>query len=152
MFLLDFQNLTVLFSLLVHATLLFVLLRHGKRDKVSWFYSFAILAIAFWIFPMALYRSHFLGLTEFWARLLYAMATFTSTTFFLFTLHFPRTLRFPSFFKWFLFFENIFILFLCFHPSWMIQGVQIVTGGEDIIFWGPLYFLYALPESSNFWM
>jgi signal transduction histidine kinase len=36
------------------------------------------------------------------------------------------------------------IVLLCIHPTWLIRGITLVAQGEDIILWGPLYFLYAL--------
>ncbi|PIZ96845.1 MAG: hypothetical protein COX80_00395 [Candidatus Magasanikbacteria bacterium CG_4_10_14_0_2_um_filter_33_14] len=142
-FILDFRNITVLISLAIHASLLWVLFRYGRKTPGGKAYVFAILAIAGWVFPMFLYRSNFLGEAVLWVRILYIMASFTSTTFFYFTLVFPEDKKISFKLKLFLLLENLFVVYLCIHPTWMIKGVELVDKGEDIILWGPLYFLYA---------
>ena len=49
-----------------------------------------------------------------------------------------------------LFIEGLFIVYLCLHPTWMIQGVTLVQNGEDFIQWGPLYSLYVQHISLPF--
>ena len=39
--------------------------------------------------------------------------------------------------------ENLFIVYLVLHPTWMIQGMQLIDIGEDKILWGPLYLIYS---------
>jgi len=143
MFELDFRNIIVLVSLMIHASLLWVLYRYGRKTPSGRAYSIAILAIVGWIFPMALYRSHLFGETLLWARLLYIMSSFTSTSFLLFTFVFPDNKKPPAWLQIFLFIENIFIVWLCLHPSLMIKGIEFSTLGEDKILWGPLYFVFS---------
>ena len=143
MFELDFRNIIVLISLALHASLLWVLYRYTRKTPAGRAYSVAILAIVGWIFPMALYRSHLFGEVLLWARLLYIMASFTSTTFLFFTFVFPDNKKPKVWIQLILLLENLFIVYLCLHPTWMIQGVQIVDIGEDKILWGPLYPIYS---------
>lgn len=143
MFELDFRNIIVLVSLMIHASLLWVLYRYGRKTPSGRAYSIAILAIVGWIFPMALYRSHLFGETLLWARMLYIMSSFTSTSFLYFTFVFPDNKKPPIWLQIFLFVENILIVLLCLHPSLMIKGIEFSTIGEDKILWGPLYFVFA---------
>ncbi len=143
MFELDFRNIIVLVSLAIHAALLVVLFRYGRKTAGGKAYTIAILAIAGWIMPMALYRSNLFGEALLWARLLYAMASLTSTSFLFFTLIFPDNKRVPIWLQIFFIFENFLIILLCFHPTLMISGLQFVPGHETRILWGSLYFIYA---------
>ena len=150
MFEFDFRNIIVAVSLIIHIILLWLLYRYGRKTPGGKAYSVAILAIAGWVLPMVFYRSHLFGDVVLWARLLYVMASFTSTSFFLFTYVFPDNKKIPLWVQLGLLVENILIALLCFHPAWMIRGVTIVDKGEDIILWGPLYPIYALHISLFF--
>ena len=147
---LDFRNIIVLVSLAIHISLLWVLYRYSRKTHAGRAYIIAILAIAGWIFPMALYRSGLFGQTLLWARLLYVMASFTSTSFLFFTFIFPDNKLPKRWVQTLLFVENLLIVFLCFHPSWMIRGVEIVSGEEHKILWGPLYVIYTSHISLMF--
>lgn len=146
----DFRNVIVFISLAIHALLLWILYRYGRKTPGGKAYSVAILAIAGWILPMTLYRGHFFGEVLIWARLLYVMASFTSTSFFLFTLVFPDNKKIPWWVQVILAVENIFVILLVLHPTLMMRGVEIVAQGEDKILWGPLYFLYSSHISLYF--
>ena len=148
--LLDYKNISVFISLLVYTGLLWVLYRYGRKTPGGKAYAVAILAIMVWIFPMVLYRSDFMGEMLLWVRILYAMATFTSTTFFIFTVVFPDNKKMSWRLQIFLLLENVAIIFLCFHPTFIIQGVEVVLSQEPIILWGPLYFLFSLHISGWF--
>ncbi len=150
MFEFDFRNIIVAVSLIIHAVLLWLLYRYGRKTSGGKAYSVAILAIAGWVLPMVFYRSHLFGDVVLWARLLYVMASFTSTSFFLFTYVFPDDKKIPLWLHLGLLAENILIVLLCFHPTWMIRGVTIVDKGEDIILWGPLYAVYSAHISLFF--
>lgn len=141
---LDFRNIIVLVSLSIHALLLWILYRYGRKTPGGAAYSVAILAIAGWVFPMFLYRSHLFDQTVLWVRLLYLMASFTSTTFLYFTFVWPDNLKVPRWVEILIVLENLILGFVVFHPTWLIQGVQYVQSGEDIILWGPLYIVYVL--------
>ena len=143
MFEFDFRNIIVAVSLCIHAVLLWLLYRYGRKTPGGRAYSVAILAIAGWVLPMVFYRSHLFGDVVLWARLLYVMASFTSTSFFLFTYVFPDNKKVPLWLQLGLVVENIIIVLLVFHPAWMIKGVTIIDEGEDIILWGPLYPIYS---------
>lgn len=143
MFELDFRNIIVLISLAIHASLLWVLYRYARKTHSGRAYSVAILAIVGWIFPMFLFRMHLFGETLLWARMLYIMASLTSTTFLFFTFIFPDNKRPAQWIQILLLLENLFIVFICLHPTWMIRGIKFVQGKEDIILWGPLYFVYS---------
>jgi signal transduction histidine kinase len=143
MFEFDFRNIIVAISLIIHAILLWLLYRYGRKTPGGKAYSVAILAIAGWVLPMVFYRSHLFGEVVLWARLLYVMASFTSTSFFLFTYVFPDDKKTPLWVQIGLLLENILIILLCFHPTLMIRGVTLMDKGEDIILWGPLYTVYS---------
>lgn len=117
MFEFDFRNIIVAASLIIHAILLWLLYRYGRKTPGGKAYSVAILAIAGWVLPMVFYRSHLFGETILWARLLYVMASFTSTSFFLFTYVFPDNKKIPLWVQLGLLVENILIILLCFHPT-----------------------------------
>lgn len=150
MFELDFRNVIVLISLAIHTVLLWILYRYGRKSPGGKEYAFAILAIAGWILPMVFYRAHIANLTEVWARILYIMASFTSTTFFYFTLVFPDQKKISWKIKLILFCESILILVLCLHPSTLIKKIIFVNKGEDVIVWGSFYFLYVCHISLFF--
>ncbi len=143
MFEFDFRNIIVFVSLAIHALLLWILFRYGRKTPGGKAYSIAILAIAGWVLPMTFYRAHFFGEVLLWARLLYIMASFTSTSFFFFTLVFPENKKIPLWLQLFIVLENLAIISIILHPTWMIRGVQIVKDAEDVILWGPLYFVYV---------
>lgn len=143
MFELDFRNLIVAISLIIHAVLLWLLYRYGRKTPGGKAYSVAILAIAGWVLPMVFYRGHIFGEVLIWARLLYIMASFTSTSFFLFTYVFPDNKKVPLWINISLLIENLLIVLLCLHPDLMIRGISFVDQGEDKILWGPLYFVYS---------
>ncbi|MEK7131555.1 MAG: ATP-binding protein [Patescibacteria group bacterium] len=143
MFEFDFRNIIVAVSLIIHAVLLWLLYRYGRKTPGGKAYSVAILAIAGWVLPIVFYRSHLFGEVILWARLLYVMASFTSTSFFLFTCVFPDDKKISLWIQLGLLIENILIALLVFHPTLMIRGVTIVDKGEDIILWGPLYAVYS---------
>jgi uncharacterized membrane protein (DUF106 family) len=88
MFELDFRNIIVAISLIIHAVLLWLLYRYGRKTPGGKAYSVAILAIAGWVLPMVFYRGHVFGEVLIWARLLYIMASFTSTSFFYLRMYF----------------------------------------------------------------
>lgn len=140
---LDFRNVIVLVSLTIHASLLWVLYRYGRKSVGGRAYSVAILAIVGWIFPMVLYRSHLFGQTLLWARLLYVMASFTSTSFLYFTCVFPNDKKINWKVQSMFAIENILIILLCLHPTLMIKGLEFMDVGEDKILWGPLYPVYS---------
>lgn len=150
MFEFDFRNIIVAASLCIHAFLLWLLYRYGRKTPGGRAYSVAILAIAGWVLPMVFYRSHLFGEVELWARLLYVMASFTSTSFFLFTYIFPDNKKIPLWLQIGLLIENILIVLIIFHPTWMIRGVTIIDKGEDVILWGPLYPVYSAHISLFF--
>ncbi len=150
MFEFDFRNIIVVVSLVIHATLLWLLYRYGRKTPGGKAYSVAILAIAGWILPMVFYRSHIFGEVVLWARILYIMASFTSTSFFLFTFVFPDNKKPSLWVEIGLVVENLLIILLCLHPTLMIKGVSVVDKGEDIILWGPLYVVYTLHISLFF--
>lgn len=143
MFELDFRNLTVVVSLIIHASLLWILYRYGRRTLGGKAYSVAILAIAGWIFPMILYRSHLFDQTLIWAKLLYIMASFTSTSFFYFTLVFTKTKQVKRWHEALIFIENVAIVFLCAYPGALIREVIISPVRETFIVWGLWYWVYA---------
>lgn len=143
MFELDFRNIIVAISLIIHAVLLWLLYRYGRKTPGGKAYSVAILAIAGWVLPMVFYRGHIFGEVLIWARLLYIMASFTSTSFFLFTYVFPDNKKVPLWINISLLIENLLIVLLCLHPDLMIKGISFVNNGEDKILWGPLYPVYS---------
>lgn len=150
MFILDFRNIIVILSIAIHVSLLWVLYRYGRKTPGGKAYSVAILAIAGWILPMALYRSNLFGQMLLWARVLYVMASFTSTSFLFFTFIFPDDKKVSWRVQAILLVENVLIVLLCLHPTLMIRGVEIVPGREARILWGPLYFVYSLHISALF--
>ncbi len=150
MFELDFRNILVLVSLAIHAQLLWILLRYGRKTPGGRAYSIAILAIAGWVFPMVLYRTNLFNQGLLWARLLYLMASFTSTSFLFFTFVFPDDKKISKFWQLFFLLENSAIVLLCLHPTLMIREVMYYPHREAQIFWGPLYGLYTLHISVPF--
>ncbi|MBT3817394.1 MAG: hypothetical protein HOG08_03580 [Candidatus Magasanikbacteria bacterium] len=143
MFEFDFRNIIVLISLSIHVVLLWILFKYGRKTSGGRAYVLAILAIAAWVFPMILYRAHLFGYVVEWARLLYITATFTAVTFFYFTLVFPDNKKIKWWVRVLLFAENMIIASLVLHPTLVIGGVTVMPNAEDIIHWGPLYFVYS---------
>lgn len=150
MIILDFKNILVLISLAIHLSLILILYRYGRKTPGGKAYSVAVLSIAGWILPMFLYRSDLYGQVVLWARVLYIMASFTSTSFLFFTFIFPNDSKIPRWVEVLLALENIFIIWLCLHPTLMIRNVRIMPGHENIIIWGPLYWVYVLHVGGLF--
>lgn len=147
---LDFKNIIVLISLAIHTSLILILYRYGRKTPGGRAYSVAVLSIAGWVFPMFLYRANLFGEVVLWARILYMMASFTSTAFVFFTFIFPNDSKVPRWLEVLLVLENLFIIWLCIHPTLLIRGVKLVPGHESIILWGPLYWVYFLHISGLF--
>lgn len=139
---LDFRNIIVLISLSIHAVLLWILFQYGRKSAGGRAYAVAILGIAGWVLPMFLYRAHVFGYVIEWARLLYVMSTFTSVTFFYFTLVFPNE-KVKRWVKYALFAETLAVIGLLLHPTLIIKGVTVMQHSEDIILWGPLYPVFS---------
>lgn len=150
MYELDFRNIIVFISLGIHTVLLWLLFRYGRKTRGGKEYTVAILAIAGWVLPMVLYRSHFYGEIELWARLLYIMASFTSVSFLFFTLTYPIKTTVKKFWLWIYGIEHIALIATLLLSSFIIKGIQVQTIGEDIIVWGPLYVWFALHISIPF--
>jgi len=150
MIVLDLRNIIISLSLAVHISLLWILFRYGRKTPGGAAYSLAVLAIAGWILPMIFYRANLFGQAVLWVRLLYIMASFTSVTFLFFTLVFPESKKKYSLLQIFLLLENLVIIYLLIHPTYIIRGVEFVPGHESIILWGPLYFIFATHISLFF--
>lgn len=147
---LDFQNIIVLISFALTMSLVLILYRYGRSSISGKAYSVAVLTIAGWVFPMFLYRADVFGAQLLWARLLYVMASLTSTSFLYFACVFPDNDKIPRWLEIVLLVENLIIIGICFIPGYLITGLQRIPGEETIILWGPYYIVYAFHISLLF--
>ncbi len=146
----DFKNIVVLIALGINLVILWIIFRYGRNKASGRAYSIAVLSIVGWILPIVFYRAHFFDTVVIWSRVLYIMASLTSTSFFLFTLTFPEDKSVSLKIEIPVIIENLLIMLLCLHPTWLIRGVEVSIGREDIILWGPLYIVFALHISLFF--
>jgi signal transduction histidine kinase len=99
---------------------------------------------------MILYRISPAESSLFWCRILYVAATFTASSFFIFSYVFPRG-ELPSWKKISLAIVlNLVIVILVLTPDIIIRGVNLIVGQEKEIVWGKWYFLYVLYISGLF--
>jgi len=99
---------------------------------------------------MVLYRSALEDSSLFWCIVLYASATLTASSFFIFSIIFPKG-KMPCFKSWLItILLNIFIFLLVIFPNLIIKGVVLIPGEEKEITWGSLYPIYFLYISSFF--
>lgn len=145
----DFINIAVLMSLGIHAAIIAVLIQHGRKQVSGRAYLWSVASVAAWVVTMILYRG-IAGAELLWVRVLYMAASFTSTTFFLFTLQFPENKKTAWFIKPLVWLENVAMLVFVAHPTLFIGGVQPVPGGEAIITFTPWYPVYVLHIAGFF--
>jgi len=150
MLLFDKINIALVVVALVYLLLALLILYRGRGKQVRNFYSLVIFSVILWTLGMFFYRSASAELSLFWCRVLYILATFTASSFFLFSYVFPEN-KFPSVKK--IIFSGIlnsFIVILVLVPNIIIKDVNIIEGEEKNIIWGRWYFLYFLYISGLF--
>ncbi len=145
----DFINIAVLFSLGIHAALIAVLVQHGRKQISGRAYLWSVASVALWVVSMILYRG-IPGAELFWVRILYIVASFTSTSFFLFTLQFPENKPLKWFVRPLVLLENAAICLFVFTPSLFISGVTPIAGAESIIAFTKWYPVYSMHISGFF--
>jgi signal transduction histidine kinase len=118
---------------------------HNNKERLNHFYFLNTLTIVTWAVTMTLYRLSSSDTIEIWTRLLYVSATLIASNFLYFTYIFPTETESISRQKKLLIFSpNILLIVIVLITDWIVSGANVVSGSENHIFWGPLYFIYAL--------
>jgi hypothetical protein len=138
----------ILFSIiLLDIALAYLIYSRGKKKIVNITYSVVILSVIIWTASIVFYRlATNSESTLFWARFLYAAASFTASTFFFFSHVFPyQKPKLSSARIAIVLAVNLIIVVASFTPGMIISSVEIPLNAEKIIHWGPLYYLLYIP-------
>jgi signal transduction histidine kinase len=140
----DLINAALILVIFIYLSLAALIYFRGKDRKVSYSYITVISAVIFWTLGMILYRSASAENSLFLCRILYVFATFTASSFFIFSFIFPRG-KLPSWWNIIIAtLSNLFIIALVLLPNVIIKYVNIRIGQEKEIIWGPWYFIYVI--------
>ncbi len=147
---LDVINLVLISVIFAYCFLVFLIFSKGNNKNVVNSFSAVIISVIFWTIGMIFYRLSGPLDSLFWCRILYVAATFTASTFFIFSYIFPYG-KLPNFKIMFAtFLVNLFLIILVLMPKIIIKDVDIIIGQEKQIIWGNWYFIYFLYISSFF--
>lgn len=142
----DIINFFVIIAFFINLTLSIFLFFHAIRTKsitVKYFSYFAI-SVTAWCISIFFYRSVNQESVVLWARVLYCTASFTPSTFLLFSLSFKDKDVHPLIVN-LTYSLNVTLVFLILFSSLFISKVIIPETGERIIQFGNLYYwIYAL--------
>ncbi len=148
----DTINIVLSFVVLIYIIFLYLIFTKTKNVLIKNSYSFAIFSILLWTVSMILYRSAPEISSLFWCKVLYVSATFTASSFFIFSIIFPKS-KIPHLKLWLItILANFFIVLLVLLSDSVIRGVVVIPGAEKEIIWGPLYVIYSLYISLFFLM
>jgi len=140
----DLINNILIIVVGIYAFLTYLMIKRGKNKKISISYSFVLVSVIFWTTSMILYRSSTPESSVFFVKLLYVTASFTASTFYIFSHIFPKG-NFPSITKNLVsILLNIAIIILIIYPNIIIVDVLSPPGSEKVIIWGTWYFLFVL--------
>lgn len=112
--------------------------------RANQIYTLNIAFIVWWSVSMLIYRNIGSESLLFWTQMLYATPTVIASTFLYFAIYFPdepkvKHGRLLSA----IVFCNTLIVYLIFTGEHIIRGAEKVMGGENVIYFGPLYIPYA---------
>lgn len=150
MILLDGINIALLAVVGIYFFLIYLIHQKGENRFIANFYQLVILTVALWTISMIAYRSSGAINALFYTKLLYSMATFTASSFFLFSFSFPGGIKPPTTAIFTAVTANIVMIILIQYSSLIITGVNLIPNQEKIILWGALYFSYVIYISGFF--
>lgn len=126
------------------ALAILLLFSMGKSTRVGIVYSVNIVAILSWIGAMLFYRlanpEYIVELT----KLLYISASLIASTFLYFSFTFPRPEKDTLLTKALIIVPNVLLIALVWFGNTIIDTADVVQGGENVIYFGPLYAVYVL--------
>ncbi len=118
---------------------------HTSREKLNRLYFVNILTIIGWGITMIYYRLSSDFTIVFWTKLLYVAASLIASNFLYFTYAFPKTTySISNLKKLWIFLPNIILIFFIINGDWIIAGAKVNDIGENFIYWGSIYFIYAI--------
>lgn len=146
----DVINIIILIVALINLILGVYAFRQAKNNEVNRIFSYVSYSVVAWCFTMAIYRGTVdVGISIFWAKLLYLSAACIAYTFLLFTFIFPdEKYNIDSRYKIFISIPFVFIVIACLMPGWVIKDVVIRASAEKQIIFGSIYFwiyLFYIP-------
>lgn len=86
----DLINSVLILVILVYCFLVFLIFSKGSNKNVVNSFSAVIISVIFWTLGMIFYRSSSQASSLMWCHILYVSATFTASTFFIFSYIFPH--------------------------------------------------------------
>lgn len=149
---LDYRTVLLLLGIVMNTVLGLLIWIHRKSEFVNRVYVFNIICIIWWSVMIVIYRlieTNLIG----WTIGLYIAPTFIASSFLYFAFLFPEEhprLPLRKWYSHFLVVTNALIVLCTAIPGVIIQSVDLVPGGENIIHFGPLYILYTTYISGFF--
>ena len=149
----DLINTILAVVLVINIGLAMLIYYHGQNKVVKFWYSAMILVVSLWTLSIYFYRLvHTESQSLFWCKILYFVASFTSTTFLFFSESFPDGKnRLNRYSRIIIIIWNIALGIAILTTDLFVSNVVIRPGQEKLILWGPLYWIY-LPHILVFFM
>lgn len=149
----DIKNVALIIVSLINLFLGFVILIQRPIKKSNTIFSLVVFNVVLWAILIVVYRySSHLITALFLVRLFYAVAVFIPVLFLFFTFIFPQTKRkFGNPITIFIITLPAVVIFgLTLSTNIIINSIQLVIGGENLIIFGQWFFIYALTSSFYF--
>ncbi|OGF26872.1 hypothetical protein A2303_02540 [Candidatus Falkowbacteria bacterium RIFOXYB2_FULL_47_14] len=140
----DAINIILTVVVVIYLLFAYLILLKGKNKTISRLYLVVILSVILWTVSMIVYRAASPENTLFWVKVLYFSATFTASSFFVFSRVFPRGNAPKKTDLVWAVLLNMAAIILVITPDIIIKGVEIIPGSEKCIIWGRGYFIYFL--------
>lgn len=139
----DLKTCLLVAVFLANIVLGFIVLLRVSRNRVARYFIPVVLSVLFWIISMLGFRLNWGGNTLLWCRLLYIAASLIPSIFLLFSnVLWSSSVKLKFLLSVFLI--NLILIFIHFHPTWLIVSSRSLLGRENEIIFGPLFFLYVL--------
>lgn len=151
-FVLDLQSTLLILGIVMNTILGILILAKRRNEFVNKLYVFNIICIIWWSVTIVIYRLSESNLF-YWTTMLYLAPTFIASSFLYFTFLFPEEhprIPFRRAYIWIIAALNAIVVGLTLVPGFVLQSVQFVRDGENIITFGSLYFIYAAYISCFF--
>lgn len=138
--------ITVLLTIItvINSALGLLILFSPGKNASSRIYSFIMLTTLLWIFSIIFYRQASPENIVWWTKALYTSATLIASTFLFFTYLFPTRDSFSWKKKALVILPNLAMIALVIFGDSIIVDAKVNPVGENTIYFGKLYFLYAV--------
>src|SRR3989344_1187251 len=141
----DTPNFILIIVLVANLFLELILLDRAKRSASVEIFTIAVWTLIAWTLSIFLYRSVEAEYALLWGRILYVSALLIPLTFLYFVLLFPSSVFTLSRKKVVLIaLPAVALVFLITFTDFIVQGVTVHPGRENILYFGSLYPLYIL--------